>query len=95
MSRKIVVAISSIDFAVELIQRMPSRRISDSARAALAGLFHAIDERHRHLVEFDAFELGQQAVAEHLSRDPGAVRNEVHGASMGHETPGFVLRNNR
>src|SRR5207253_4630741 len=40
-----------------------------------------IDERHRLALKIEFFELGQQAVPEHLRSDAGAIRNEEDGAA--------------
>ena len=39
-----------------------------------------IDERQRHFVESDAFELREKTMAEHLGSDTGAVGDEKCGA---------------
>ena len=54
------------------------------AREALLGFFRRIDEGQGDLVELHAFELRQQAVAEHLRRDAGAVGDEEHGSAFAH-----------
>ena len=50
----------------------------------LARLLHGVDERQRHLVEAHAVKLGEQAVAEHLGGDAGAVGYEECGAWLCH-----------
>ena len=49
------------------------------AREAFLGLFRAVDEGQGDLIELDAFELGQQAMAEHLRRyaRPSETKNTV------------------
>jgi hypothetical protein len=45
---------------------------------AASASMRARHERQRDLTELDAFELGEQAVAEHLRGDAGAVGQEEH-----------------
>jgi len=62
-----------------------SRGLVDPAHAGL-GLLDGVDEGDGSLVEFDAVELREEAVAQHLDRDPGPVGDEEHGsARIGHE----------
>ena len=65
-----------------------NRGLVDPAHAGL-GLRDGVDEGDGPLVEFDAVELREQAVAEHLHRDPGPIGDEEHGsAGIGHEKGG-------
>src|SRR5207253_2524221 len=57
-----------------------NRGLVDPAHAG-PGLLDGIDEGDGPLVEFDAVELREQAVAEHLHRDPGPVGDEEHGSA--------------
>jgi hypothetical protein len=54
------------------------------ALQAFQGPVHAVDDGQGHLVEFHALELGEQAVAQHLRRDAGAIGDEEHGAALRH-----------
>jgi hypothetical protein len=77
--------IASSTTELTTIGRRPSaggRRV-DLAHG-VGDLLHRIDERNRHAVKDDVFELRQQAVAEHFGRDAGAVRNEEDGAALAH-----------
>src|SRR5207249_11191441 len=50
-----------------------------------------IDERHRLALKIEFFELGQQAVPEHLRSDAGAIRNEEDGAACRQWMAGSML----
>ncbi len=63
----------------------------DLAHGRLVDLTHGgidlvgrVDERDRLPLEVEILELRQQAVAEHLRRDAGAIGNEEHGAAVRH-----------
>ena len=58
--------------------------LGGDAREAFLGFLAAVDERKRHLIELDPFELRKQAVPEHLRRDAGAIGDEEHGAALRH-----------
>ena len=64
--------------------RLAVTALGGDAREALLDLFHAVDEGQGDLVELDAFELRQQAVAQHLRRDARAIGDEEHGAALRH-----------
>src|SRR5437588_9358334 len=55
------------------------------ARKTVLGLFGTVDERQGDLIELHAFELRQQAMAQHLRRDACAVGDEKHGAALRHD----------
>ena len=66
--------------------RLPAavRGFGLDAREAVLGFLGAVDEGQGDLVELDALELGQQAVAEHLRRDAGAIGDKEHRAALRH-----------
>ena len=63
------------------IGRVPERAFAAAIRVdALLGFLDRVDEGLGDLLELDALELGEQAVAEHLGGDAGAVGDEEDGA---------------
>jgi len=66
--------------------RLPAAvgRFGLDAREAFFRFLGAVDEGQGDLVELDALELGQQAVAEHLRRDARAIGDEEHRAALRH-----------
>jgi hypothetical protein len=64
--------------------RLAVVRLRGDAGETFLGLLRGVDERQRDLVELHAFELGEQAVTEHLRGDAGAVRDEEHGSALAH-----------
>ena len=59
------------------------------ARQAFLGLLGRVHERHGDLVELHAFELRQQAVAQHLRRNAGTVGDEENGSAQ-RDSHGFT-----
>ena len=83
--RRIVALIASSTTELNTIGRRPSRS-GDLVDLLDHGvdLLGRIDERYRQPVKLDLLELRQQAVAEHLGGDAGAVRDEEDGAAGWH-----------
>ena len=79
-----------------LAHRIVDHRADDDRPAAFGGargvhlphgigsFVHRVDEWNRDPPKLDVLELGQQAVAEHLRGNPGAVGDEEHRASVAH-----------
>src|SRR6185503_19097313 len=65
-----------------------ARRLGLDACQALVRLLRAVDERQGDLAELDTLELREQAVAEHLRRDAGAVGQEKDRSLVSHVMSG-------
>ena len=73
---------TSLLTSVENTIGWPFCLLGGDARQAFLGLLGRVDEGQGDLVELDALELREQAVAEHLRRDAGAVGDEEDGSAL-------------